>query len=85
MNPVSAQISIRNENIKQTNLIIFLWIIVDNKLNWHEHSIHIKNIASRAIGIIYKARIYANKQTVKQMYYTFVVPYLINETDDETL
>ena len=33
--PVSAQISVRNENIKQTNSIKCLWIIVDNKLNWH--------------------------------------------------
>ena len=31
MNPVSAQISIRNEIIKQTNSIKFLGIIVDNK------------------------------------------------------
>ena len=29
------------------------------------------------MDIIYKARKYANKQTVKQMYYTFVFPYLI--------
>ena len=75
--PVSAQIYIGNENIKQTNSIKFLRIIVDNKLNWHEHIIYIKNKVSRAIGIIYKARKYANKQTVKQMYYTFVFPYLI--------
>ena len=77
MKPVSAQISLRNENIKQTNSIKFLGIIVDNKLKWHEHIIYIKNKVSRAIGIIYKARKYANKQTVKQMYYTFVFPYLI--------
>ena len=79
MKPVSAHISLRNENIKQTNSIKFLVIIVDNKLNWHEHIIYIKNKVSRAIGIglIYKVRKYANKQTVKQMYYTFVFPYLI--------
>ena len=72
-----VQITIRNENIKETNSIKFLGIIVDNKLKWHEHIIYIKNKVSRAIGIIYKARKYANKQTVKQMYYTFVFPYLI--------
>ena len=71
------QITIRNKNIKETNSIKFLGIIVDNKLKWHEHIIYIKNKVSRAIGIIYNARKYANKQTVKQMYYTFVFPYLI--------
>ena len=49
--PVSAQISLRNENIKQTNSSKFLGIIVDNKLYWHEHIIYIKNKVSRAIGI----------------------------------
>ena len=75
---VSVQISIRNENIKQINPIKFSEIIVDNKLNWHEHIIYIKNKVSRAIiGIIYNARKYANKQTEMQMYYTFVFLYLI--------
>ena len=41
MKPVSAQISLRNENTKQTNSIKFLGIIVDNKMNWHEHIIYI--------------------------------------------
>ena len=58
--------------IDKFNSINFLEIIVDNKLKWHEHIIYIKNKVSWAIGIIYKARKYANKQTVKQMYYTFV-------------
>ena len=71
------QITIRNENIKETSSIKFLGIIGDNKLKWHEHIICIKNKVSRAIGIIYKARKYDNKPIVKQIYYTFVFPYLI--------
>ena len=71
------QITIRNENIKETNSIKKLGILVDNKFKWHEHIIYTKNKVSPAIGILYKARKYANKQTVKQMYYTFVFPYLI--------
>ena len=67
MKLVSAQMSLRNENTKQTNSIKFLGIIVDNKLNWHAHIIYIKKKVTRAIGIVYKARKYANKQTVKQM------------------
>ena len=70
------QTTIRNENIKETNSIKLLEIIVDNQLKWHEHIIYIKNKVSRAIGIIYKARNYANKQNVRQMDYRFVFPYL---------
>ena len=36
------QITIRNENIKETNSIKILGIIVYNKLKWHEHIIYIK-------------------------------------------
>ena len=73
-----VQIIIRNENIKETNYIKKKSrLIVNNKLKWHEHIIYSKNKESRAIGIIYKARKFANKQTVKQIYYTLVFPYLI--------
>ena len=37
-----VQITIRNENIKETNSINFLGIIVDNKLKWHEHIFTLK-------------------------------------------
>ena len=59
------------KTLKKLNFIEFLGIIVDNKLKWHDHIIYIKNKVTRAIGIIYKARKYANKQTVNQMYCTF--------------
>ena len=84
-NYFGIKITIRNENIKETNSIKFLGIIVDNKLKWHEHIIYIKNKVSRAIGIIYKARKDANKQTVKQMYYTLFFPILIVVKFGETL
>ena len=71
-----VQITIRNENIKETISIKILGTIVDNKLKFHELIIYIKNKVSRAISIIYKARKYVNKKTVKPMYYIFVFPYL---------
>ena len=45
-----VQITIRNENIKETTSTKFLEIIVDNKLSWHEHIIYIKNKVSQAIS-----------------------------------
>ena len=71
------QITIRNENFKEIYSVKCLGIIVDNKLKWHEDISYIKNKISRAIGIIYKSRKHVNKQTVNQMYCTFIFPYLI--------
>ena len=55
----------------------FLGIIVDDQLKWKQHIDYIKNKISKSIGIIYKARNYVNKHTLRNLYYTFVYPYLI--------
>ena len=70
-------IKIQNCTINKTDSKKFLGVIIDNKLNWHEHIIYIKNKISKSIGIIYKVRKFVEKQTIKNMYYTFVFPYLI--------
>ena len=77
-NYLNSELNMIREWLASNKLSVkFLGINIDNKLKWHEHIIYIKNKVSKAISIIYKARKYANKQTVKQMYYTFVFPYLI--------
>ena len=48
-----VQITIRNENFKETTSTNFLEIIVDNKLSWHEHIIYIKNKVSQTISYKY--------------------------------
>ena len=55
----------------------FLGIIVDDQLKWKQHIDYIKNKISKSIGIIYKARNYVNTHTLRNLYYTFVYPYLI--------
>ena len=55
----------------------FLGIIVDDQLKWKQHIDYIKNKISKSIGIIYKARNYVNRHTLRNLYYTFVYPYLI--------
>ena len=51
-------------------------VISDNKLKWNDHIIYIKNKISKSIGIICKMRQYLNRTTLKNLYYTFVFPYL---------
>ena len=49
--------------------------IVDHKLNWIDHITYVKNIISKEIGIMYKARRYLNKVSLKNLYYTYIYPY----------
>ena len=55
----------------------FLGIIIDNKLKWTEHITYVKNKISKSSGILFKARNYLDKKALKQLYYSFVYPYLI--------
>ena len=63
--------------VKRVTSTKFLGIIVDDQLKWKQHINYIKNKISKSIGIIYKARNYVNRHTLRNLYYTFVYPYLI--------
>ena len=43
----------------------YLDVIVDHKLNWIDHITYVKNKISKGIGIMYKARKYLNKVSLK--------------------
>ena len=58
----------QQNTIKRVNSTIFLR---------NEHVQHVKHKIARSIGILYKIRHYLNKQTLLNIYYTFVFPYLI--------
>ena len=78
--------STKDVQINQTILPIakttkFLGIIIDDKLKWTNHMNHFKNTISKAIGIINKTRDFIDRHTTKQLYYTFVYPYLIYCTE----
>ena len=73
----TEKIIIRNNEIAAVKSTKFLGVIIDDKLKWKEHLQYIKNKISKSIGIIYKIRPYLDKATLKNLYFTFVYPYLI--------
>ena len=70
-------IYISNNAIDRSINTKFLWVIIDNKLNWAAHIPHIKNKIYKSIGIIYKIIHYLDKRSLRIMYFTFIYPYLI--------
>ena len=53
----------------KVNSIKYLGIIVDHKLNWIDHITYVKAKISKGIGIMYKARKYLNKNSLKTLYH----------------
>ena len=76
-NKTNKQVYINGNNISNTNSTKFLGVIIDSKLNWCEHIQYIKNKISKSNGILYKIRHFLDKNTLRNMYFTFVYPYLI--------
>ena len=72
------KISIRDNIIPRVTSTKFLGlIIIDDQLKWLEHIQYIKNKVSKSVGILCKVQHYLDQQTLLNLYYTFVYPYLI--------
>ena len=70
-NDPTGKISFRNNAIDEVKSTKFLGVIIDDKLK------SIKNKISKSIGIFIKIRPYLDKVTLRNLYFTFVYPYLI--------
>ena len=77
----TGKISIRNNAIDEVKSTKFLDVIIDDKLKWTEHIQYIKNKISKSIGILIKIRPYLDKVTLRNLYFTFVYPYLMINMD----
>ena len=72
-----AVITINNVILQRTNSLKYLGVIIDYKLNWTQHIAHVKNKISKGIGIMYKARNYLSKLSMRKLYDSYIYPSLI--------
>lgn len=74
--PLIHDVCISNKKIKFVNSIKFLGIMIDSKISWELHSIHIRKKISKGMGIISKAKKYLRKPTLLTLYNAFILPYI---------
>ena len=55
----------------------YFGVIIDHKLNWTQFIAHVKSKISKGIGIMYRARTYLTKNSLKKLYFSYIYPYLI--------
>ena len=70
-------IIIDGNTITYTKNTTFLGVIIDHKLNWSDHILCIKNKISKSLGIINKIWNLLDGNTLRNLYFTFIYPYLI--------
>ena len=71
-----VNITMNSDCLKRTNILKYLCVIIDHKLNWTQHIAHVKNKVSRGIGIMYRARSYFTKNSLKKLHFSCIYPYL---------
>ena len=54
----------------------FLGVILDENINWNAHIAIINNKISKVLGIMYKAKPFLDKPSLKLVYNAFLNPYL---------
>ena len=69
-------ISTENQDIQRVYKTKFLGVGIDSKLNWRYHIDYIANKISKNIGIIVRMKNTLNAKTTKDLYYSFIYPYL---------
>ena len=69
--------SLNNIALKRVNYSKFLGVMIDDGLKWTNHISYIKNKIAKGFGIILRARRFFNRETLLNLYHSFIFPYLI--------
>ena len=72
----NLKLLINSVEIRQAESTKFLGIIIDQNLTWKYNTTYIKGKMSRGIGIICKARKFFKLDTLLNLYYSFIQPYM---------
>ena len=68
-------VQINNTNINRVYHTKFLGVIIDSKLKWQNHIMHIKNKISKTIGILLRARKTICNKLLLTLYNTLILPH----------
>ena len=69
-------VRINNVEIKETNTVKYLGILIDSNMKFESHINSITNIVSRNIDIIARTRQFVARKQLIQMYNSLIYPYI---------
>ena len=58
---------LNNSTLERVNSIKLLGVIIDENINWNRHVELVENKISKNIGILYKASLYLDKESLKSI------------------
>ena len=73
----NIEISINNENLRDSACVKYLGVLIDKNLTWTNHIKHVTTKVAKGIGISSKIRHYAPKNILINIYNAFIYPHII--------
>jgi len=67
---------LNEKEIKRSNVNKFLGVYLDENLSWNSHIQHVTNKISKNLGVLYKTRFILDKNSLKQLYFSFIDSYI---------
>ena len=67
---------IEGTTIEIVKLTTFLGLFLDSNLNWKDHILQLSQKLAKSIGILTCAKQFLNVKTLRQLYYSFLFPYI---------
>ena len=65
-------LTISNHVTERQEFIKFLGVLLDENLNWKEHIKYTENKIAKNLGLIYKARLFLNRNPLIALYYSYI-------------
>ena len=69
-------LTINNHNILRQRVNKFLGILIHENLTWEDHIRYVNKKVSKSIGLLYKTRPILNRNSLTQLYFSFINSYL---------
>ena len=74
--PNNLEITINDQLLKQEYTIKYLGLILDCNLSWKDHISFVESKVKRSIGILSKLRYFVSLNTLRNLYYALIYPFL---------
>ena len=76
--PNNLSLQIGNDTINRQNVVTFLGLYVDSKLDWHEHTKYVTNKLNSSIYATRKIKHLVYRNHMLTLHYSLVYPYLVD-------
>lgn len=70
------QITIQNTVIERVEQIVFLGVVIDEKMSWKPHICYLRSKVAKCVGVMKRCSLILNQSALLILYHSFIMSYL---------